>query len=1581
MGGLQIFIDLTRAFDCVDRPRLFARLFQLDIPAAHIQLLSAWHERTCYHVQSDHGFQPIAIGKGVRQGCKAAPSLFNFFLYLFLNDVCQVLPVEWVTSHLTAYADDCHVCGTFQTIEDFEFIRKAFGVLFATLRSLDMIINTEKSVAILAMSGSSSKLLRRSCVRRDNQGEKLCIEVPGAEPVFVPLQQRTKYLGVIVSYGNFEDASLQHRKQLMHIGFLRLKRWLTGRHAFTISQKFQLWRSCIFPILTYGIFAVGITQKGLQLTMTSLTIMLRKLIGDHAYLTGHSNRQALEIFHLPSPARLLHGAADSLWQSVTQRSEQLASNDILHQISWESLQTVLDRLDLVQASESLESSWTVATEVPELEACYSCSLCNFVTTQPSWFRRHCAMIHGFRMHRTQFQHFTDHMVDGLPQCKHCGLKFTTWRTFKTHVERGCQVFLRGPEPCLPPVVLPGRDALGNSDPHMQVTADVATRNARLLAPAELAHVLSLEFGNRLLCLIQDSDWHLLAREGAACEYLSRQCILCGHHFSRTQELHQHYRQVHPDRWEHAPQKSVQLTNLHATESPCQYCGSLFKTHQCVVWSQVAVLLVNGAHLLALSESAPVEVIRHRCDICLGMFTSVAELTQHLQGEHGLQGLAFNISRDSIDGCPACSHCGTVFLSISGLKTHIVQGRCAEFHPQATAETQPIDPQWIEACLHGKFADVLKSPLNRMGLTIRCQMCSKGCQRAADLALHLQTSHARLWKASQRLLMVLVDVFYSGGQCICNPQTGIKRANHVCLPYRQLAMTFLRMNEEPFAPMRITDTLLSCTLSSKLAAVDRFTLEQVLSSRNFAALWKDEALQRMLSSCCLFCGAHHTAPDLAIHVREAHPTGHSTMLFYMEQLMSVITAMQVVDYQCCLCKQIYNLPLESAHGEADSSRQAVAQSHLKGCCPNLLQISLLLGRLLHGAGFGHGTARRDGSDAGAGNVPVPCSTTGSLPQAGPEPQRREKATQRRTKRARLSRPSGGGQSSAHASALEVADTTRDTSRPGTQQSTKDGSIHLFFEPRQDRSTTTSAEHHGPMETTGGSCIDLCDPDAPEAVPDYGVAEAPALETGTTVGVPGVGSVVPDLHREGGDPEGSEFSVPSLGPDHQTALLGQKDTHQLHLDGTALGRAGRDDQGPDAHPTISCVETFIESGDQNHPVEDAVASEGGQTVRAAASPLVQLGMDADWSNSQATYAGAERTGTCVAAPAESKSGQGPRTRERECGQATLSLAEVVQLSGNMCGMSLVNSSNWCYANSTIMCLLWTLLSLFPVTRHNWGPRFTDLQAFLSRAATGPLALKAEKWFCQVLQTWGGTNSNSQQDCAEFSLAVLTWLASPAFTLRWERRCAFDSIVQTMDHSDNCIPIKLEFSLASDTSGTCTLSELVRVWRQVDSMSTALSNASICLCIQLDRFVQGTAGDIWRTECSVEFETALNFPVFASTELRTDSAEYQVVAGACHLGQDLAGHYRTFLKLQPGIDSTSKPFDWMVTDDDSLPVPVWGVPDWMKSTVTVLWLIRTDCLQLCSFVPPAPRMVTSEMDPASSTDLLGLLEAQDGIHVPEA
>jgi len=494
-------------------------------------------------------------------------------------------------------------------------------------------------------------------------------------------------------------------------------------------------------------------------------------------------------------------------------------------------------------------------------------------------------------------------------------------------------------------------------------AAAAARGLRLITTDELHNLRQQPFGLRLLQLVQDREWDRLARDQEACRYLASKCIICGYQFTRRQELHQHFRLQHPELWEYAPQKAIQLTNLYSDEAP-----ALFLTHSCPTWSQISVLLVNGAGNDAI-EVEPVAEARQRCEICFEWFQTAALLVQHLQAVHDLQGLSFNASRDSIDNSSACAHCGQLFLTVAGLKSHIVQGRCEYFNPQAMAETQPLDALWRMACLDGKFMEIMQPPMNRMRLTVICQACGKSCRRSADLALHLQSSHARLWRQSRRLTMVLVAAFYKV-QCFCNPTIGTKRGNHVCLPLRQLAMAFHRLGVEPFAPTVITDEILKAVLSPRLPRAVQYKLEQHIVHRQFSALWQDPDLLQQMCTQCLFCGAQHSPADMALHLREEHPCHHEMFLFYMEQLMPTVHSRNPDGFQCILCGLFFNLPSHLRPDEPLAERVALVVSHLKGSCPCLIQAALLFASLLNGGPLQHGSCEAGSVSPGDGSLQLP-----------------------------------------------------------------------------------------------------------------------------------------------------------------------------------------------------------------------------------------------------------------------------------------------------------------------------------------------------------------------------------------------------------------------------------------------------------------------------------------------------------------------------------------------------------------------------------------------------------------------------------
>ena len=82
-GGIQIFLDVERAFDQLPRTKLFQYLDTLhDVPAL-TTILAQWHSQTDYCLEQGGQTLLIPTGCGVRQGCRAAPLLWNCFLDQF----------------------------------------------------------------------------------------------------------------------------------------------------------------------------------------------------------------------------------------------------------------------------------------------------------------------------------------------------------------------------------------------------------------------------------------------------------------------------------------------------------------------------------------------------------------------------------------------------------------------------------------------------------------------------------------------------------------------------------------------------------------------------------------------------------------------------------------------------------------------------------------------------------------------------------------------------------------------------------------------------------------------------------------------------------------------------------------------------------------------------------------------------------------------------------------------------------------------------------------------------------------------------------------------------------------------------------------------------------------------------------------------------------------------------------------------------------------------------------------------------------------------------------------------------------
>jgi len=1516
-GGLQVLLDANKAFDLVPRQTLFQFLNGLPISQVLITLLSEWHVHTAYIVNDGTVQQRVTTGRGVRQGCRAAPVLWSSHTLHVFYKLRDLIDETWIKQCLTVFADDFHCCEVFRSEVQLQDALHRIGILLDTLELLGVQLSLEKSHAIIKIGGTNCRDIQRKYILTDNHGPYLLIPRGSGSMSRLPVRTQAKYLGVMVGYNLFEHKTIQMRIKAARHSFARLRRWLCAKQL-SKKTRLQLWHSCVFSTLVYGIFPTGFTQTDLLQMQQCILTMYRQLIGDHSFLTHHTNAAVLHIHGLEHPLSLLLRAGRTLQDTLSRRLNHLDRDDIVWTVDWTHLTSLLQMIHCTWHEQ--HQALLHAPTAEALHKPFRCQFCELTCTTLSNLRRHMTTAHGHSQMRTHFTTVASFAVRGLPQCAHCLEVFPTWRNFQIHLERNCCQALSQPQRLPTPLM-------------------ATEQEYPKLTHAMLTMLMSKPYGPAALTLVQERNWDALQQLTAATADWTHHCVICGVYCNRPQDLNLHLRTQHPTLLPHVMSKASQLGRAQASNSPCRFCNKTFRrVHQCPIMVQAALLLVN-TDATGHSYSCPGDSVL-RCDVCAEQFQEILQLHCHLHEQHRLEPLDWDPLRDMLAGTePVCAHCLAMFAEKSALRQHITLGQCMSFNPTRQPTETPVTPEWQELLSSGDITQLHQAPQKRLHLTLRCQFCQTAFQRTGDLSLHLQTVHSKLWSDSQTHVQLLVEASRRIG-CLCNPSTNASGLQHICVAYRQLGMMVQKLTLPMFLPWTFERTQIQQFLTAVITEPIGNRLCDILCTRSFETLWTDPMLVRLLRTRCLLCGLQLHPAEVTGHLHRVHAPEVHDHRTLMPQLMFAVSRENQTDYRCDACQQVYNYPSTGTETAQElSSRSVLAQIHLQHQCPVVLQLALLL----QDHGVQPTSHRRRLRDVGDLQTDEPSPEDGSIRQTRRRQKSKEAqgrhASARRVQRRRHSPITGDGTTpvesgcratSAEASRLmDLLHANRVTGHPaglgpesGRMEAEADGETGtarpasspatVLPDPALGRNAPSQTDQARPMQQRGPL--------------EEGRAGAGPIDTRGTLSV-------------------STMECPCTEPQAHAS-----DTHLPAEDGEVLRAVDRHPERRQCDGEISQHETDVNRscGALDVANFDASRRSSGTTDNPARVHCMgPLGHVDEAPRPLPEQAGATTSGSAREGIRQDSGQRTGQTSEQSLPEihleATHEDATMPDRAAMLQGLSnlrLANDANWCYVNAAILTMLWSFLSLSTFNLDQWGPNATQIAQLLMQHANEPVELATVAFLQPIFAQW--QHLGNQGDPVEFLAHVMRGLNLAGINLSWEKRVQIGLLTEVVDESDAFTPLILRLDPAMLQDDSITLCQMIRDWSNQDGMRTALTHPSPLICIQLDRLIRSGAGEIAKCDIPVNFHWGIDLPIYEDDGLQIQWKTYRVLAAIAHLGHDTAGHCRTLLRVE--MNATARaPHMFLLTEDWLKAVPVWKEPYWFLRNITCFWLGDWDHVDL--------------------------------------
>ncbi len=247
------FIDLSKAFDSVNRDTLWKILLRLGCPERFVAILRSLHEGMRARVDFNGSLsEPFPVENGVKQGDVLAPTLFLIYFAVVFRVAFRDDPDGIYVKYRTS-----------GRVFNLRRLLSATKVSFALIRDLlyaddcDIVAHTETKLQLFmdSFSGACRALGLEINLKKTVVMHEPAPKQPYVEPSILVEGRRLRvvqsfvYLGSTLAQGGGLDNEISLRIQRASGSFANLEGRLWSRHGIKMATKIAVYRACVLTAL------------------------------------------------------------------------------------------------------------------------------------------------------------------------------------------------------------------------------------------------------------------------------------------------------------------------------------------------------------------------------------------------------------------------------------------------------------------------------------------------------------------------------------------------------------------------------------------------------------------------------------------------------------------------------------------------------------------------------------------------------------------------------------------------------------------------------------------------------------------------------------------------------------------------------------------------------------------------------------------------------------------------------------------------------------------------------------------------------------------------------------------------------------------------------------------------------------------------------------------------------------------------------------------------------------------------------------------------------------------------------------